>query len=65
MLSWTQKRFEVNRVRYFGYGVRNERDEMLYNFLEQVKLHAMNTYFRKKPQNKWPWMNPNGESFYY
>ncbi|XP_044756612.1 uncharacterized protein LOC123315083 [Coccinella septempunctata] len=42
-----------------GYGNRNERGEILMNFLETNNLYAINTFFKKKPQRKWTWISPN------
>lgn len=46
----------------YGYGDRNGRGEMLMAYLEEQKLYAMNSFFKKKPQRKWTWTAPNGET---
>lgn len=45
---------------YHGYGIRNERGQMLLDFLMQNNLYAMNSFFQKKPQRKWTWASPDG-----
>ncbi|KAH1026597.1 hypothetical protein HUJ05_000237 [Dendroctonus ponderosae] len=43
----------------FGYGERNERGEILLDFLHQEDLFAINCFFTKKPQRQWTWMSAN------
>lgn len=46
----------------YGYGERNERGQRLLNFLHQENLHVMNSFFDKKPQRKWTWISPDGNT---
>ena len=43
-----------------GYGTRNDRGQMLLDFLQQNNLYAMNSFFMKPPQRKWTWASPDG-----
>lgn len=43
-----------------GYGVRNNRGQMLVNFLDKEGLFLMNSFFKKQPQRKWTWRSPDG-----
>lgn len=43
-----------------GFGSRNQRGQMLVNFLESQRLFLMNSFFQKKPQRKWTWRHPDG-----
>lgn len=51
---------EENCIGNYGLGKRNERGEMLVHFLKSQNLYAMNTFYKKKPQNKWTWRHPDG-----
>lgn len=42
-----------------GYGERNERGQKLIDFACENKLSIMNTFFAKKPKDKWTWRSPN------
>jgi len=44
----------------FGYGERNNRGDMLLDFLLQHNLFAMNSFFEKAKQRRWTWASPNG-----
>lgn len=44
-----------------GYGERNERGCKLLNYIQQHELLALNSFFNKKPQNKWTWISPDGK----
>lgn len=44
----------------YGYGKRNDRGVILMNYLEERRLFAMNSFFKKKPKRKWTWISPNG-----
>lgn len=45
----------------FGYGERNERgSRLLLNYLQQHGSYAMNSFFGKKSQNRWTWINRDG-----
>lgn len=46
----------------FGSEGRNERGQMLLDFLHHHNLHLMNTYFKKKPQRRWTWISPDGRT---
>lgn len=46
----------------YGFDERNERGEMLLNFLHQQNLFATNTFFPGKKQRKWTWMSPDGNT---
>ncbi|XP_037294379.1 uncharacterized protein LOC115454908 [Manduca sexta] len=46
----------------FGLGTRNYRGQNLANFLEQQKLYAMNTFFKKQVQKLWTWKSPDGKT---
>jgi len=52
---------EEEKIGSFGLGKRNERGQTLMNFLEQQKLYAMNTFYKKKVNRKWTWISPNKE----
>lgn len=43
----------------FGLGQRNDRGNMLVNFLNDQKLYCLNTFFKKQPQRKWTWCSPD------
>lgn len=43
-----------------GFGTRNERGQLLLEFLLQHNLFAMNSFFSKSPQRKWTWKSPDG-----
>lgn len=45
-----------------GMGVRNERGEMLVQFLLQHNLYVINTFFKKKANRKWTWSSPDGRT---
>src|SRR5713101_6851920 len=44
----------------FGLGNRNERGDLLEEFLGKQQLYIMNTFFMKKEKHKWTWRGPNG-----
>lgn len=50
------------KIGKYGYGVRNERGEILNNYLEQQNLYAINTYYKKKANRKWTWRSPDGKT---
>ena len=43
-----------------GYDDRNERGQMLLDFLSQKRLYATNTFFPAKRQRKWTWFSNDG-----
>lgn len=45
-----------------GLGIRNNSGDQLVNFATLNKLYVMNTYYKKKPQRKWTWRSPNGNT---
>ena len=58
------------KIGKFGLGIRNERQDMLYNFLEQQNLYAMNTFFKNKSQkhmdvNESRWIHKERIRFYH
>lgn len=44
----------------FGLGDRNDRGNILANYLDNEKLFCLNTFFQKKDQRKWTWRSPDG-----
>lgn len=58
-LGFKQDQAETALGKY-GYGVRNARGDMLLNFLHHQGMFQMNSFFKKKPQNKWTWISPDG-----
>lgn len=44
----------------YGTGDRNERGDMLLDYLHQKNLFAANTFFRRKRQNMWTWASADG-----
>lgn len=51
-----------NPLGKYGYGERNERGSRLLNFLQEHGLYSMNSFFDKKPQQKWTWISPDGKT---
>ncbi|XP_046966943.1 uncharacterized protein LOC124534950 [Vanessa cardui] len=45
----------------YGYGVRNSRGQRLIEFTLEHKLSILNTFFLKKPNQRWTWRSPNEE----
>lgn len=46
-----------------GIGRRNDRGQMLVNYLEANKFYAMNIFFfNKKRHRKWTWICPDGKT---
>lgn len=43
----------------FGLGTRNNRGQIMLNFLNKEQMYCMNTFFEKTPQRKWTWRNPD------
>nr|ADI61818.1 endonuclease-reverse transcriptase [Bombyx mori] len=50
---------DESRVGPHGFGSRNDRGQMLVNFLEQEELFLMYSFFKKQPQRKWTWRSPD------
>ncbi|XP_052742326.1 craniofacial development protein 2-like [Bicyclus anynana] len=50
------------KVGRFGYGQRNDRGQMLADFMEKEGLFMMNSFFKKPPHRKWTWMSPDGST---
>lgn len=47
----------------YSYGERNERGDMLVNYLQEHQLFQMNSFFfEKKPKRKWTWISPDGKT---
>lgn len=42
-----------------GYGERNQRGQRLIDFALEHKLAILNTFFHKKPNQRWTWRSPN------
>ncbi|XP_033113686.1 craniofacial development protein 2-like [Anneissia japonica] len=53
---------QENSIGSFGIGGRNERGDRLIEFTESRNLKIMNTFFQKKPNRKWTWKSPNGDT---
>ncbi|XP_026326312.1 craniofacial development protein 2-like [Hyposmocoma kahamanoa] len=51
---------EESCIGQHSIGRRNQRGQMLVNFLDMQGLFCMNTFFKKKPHRKWTWQSPNG-----
>lgn len=45
----------------YGYGERNDRGDVLVDYLEEHRLYATNTFFKKNPKRKWIWISPDGK----
>ncbi|CAG4955827.1 unnamed protein product [Colias eurytheme] len=43
-----------------GFGERNQRGQRLIDFAFEHKLAILNTFFNKKPNQRWTWRSPNG-----
>lgn len=43
-----------------GYGIRNNRGERLIEFAYENKLSIINTFYKKKNNQKWTWRSPDG-----
>ncbi|CAH2097985.1 unnamed protein product [Euphydryas editha] len=44
----------------FGHGKRSRNGQRLVEFLMEHNLVILNSIFKKKPNNKWTWMSPDG-----
>jgi len=44
-------------IEVFGLGTRDNRGQILMDFLGRERIYCMNTFFQKKPQKKWTWIN--------
>ena len=53
---------EEDTVGPFGIGVRNERGARLVNFATSHGLKILNSFFKKRPNRKWTWESPNGDT---
>lgn len=53
---------DADNVGNFGVGIRNQRGDMLVNYLNKENLYCLNTYFKKPKQRKWTWKSPDGET---
>lgn len=40
----------------WGYGIRNDRGEILVQYCLQNQLYISNTFFKKKPKQRWTWL---------
>lgn len=52
---------DSNNIGNFGLGVRNQRGDMLINYLSKENLYCLNTFFKKPQQRKWTWKSPDGK----
>lgn len=43
----------------YGYGKRNERGERLIDYAREYKLAVMNTFFKKRANQRWTWISPD------
>ncbi|XP_030747668.1 craniofacial development protein 2-like [Sitophilus oryzae] len=46
----------------FGSPGRNDRGDILLNFLLEKNLFQMNSFFHKKPHCRWTWKSPDGRT---
>ncbi|XP_048481070.1 uncharacterized protein LOC125489368, partial [Plutella xylostella] len=53
---------DESRVGPHGFGSRNQRGQMLVDFLEREGPYLMNSFFEKQPQRKWTWASPDGRT---
>lgn len=44
----------------FGYGVQNDRESVLVEFVLKINLKVCNTFLKKSAHRKWTWRSPNG-----
>jgi hypothetical protein len=44
----------------FGHGNRNTRGDRLIQFAFEHRMSIMNTFFKKRPNQKWTWRSPDG-----
>lgn len=44
-----------------GYGERNTRGQRLIDFALENKIAILNTFFKRKPNQRWTWRSPNGD----
>lgn len=58
-----RKTGEEEIIGKFSYGERSQNGEKLVNFASENKLRIMNSYFKKRPAQKWTWQHPNGTTF--
>ena len=58
----TPKQGDGKTTGELGLGERNERGERRVQFATFENLKITNTFFEKKPQRKWTWRSPNGET---
>lgn len=49
-------------MRKYGHGIRNTPGERMVEFAYENKLSIMNTFFNKKPKNRWTWRSPDGKT---
>lgn len=57
-----QKEHEDSIMGKFGYGRRSERGDILVQFALENNLSIMNSFFKKKPNKKWTWQSPDGNT---
>lgn len=45
----------------YGLGERNQRGTRLIQFAARQNMKIMNSFFKKKQQDRWIWRSPNGK----
>lgn len=53
---------DSDNIGKFGLGIRNQRGDMLINYLNKENLYCLNTFFKKPQQRKWTWESPDGKT---
>lgn len=48
------------QIGVYGLGERNPRGDKLIQFAQGQSLKVSNTFFRKRPKDKWTWRSPDG-----
>ena len=57
-----KKKQNETTIGIHGLGTRNERGSRLIVFTEKEHLPVINTFFKKKPNQKWTWESPKGKT---
>lgn len=57
-----QRTQSVNKLNNYVYGTRNEKGRRLYEYLEKENIYGMNSFFKKRPKEKWTWISPDGKT---
>lgn len=58
----TRSKEEKSLVGPYGLGNRNSRGHRMLLFALEHSLKITNTYFQKRPNRRWTWSSPNGET---